>query len=82
MGLPLKLGEIDLVTKASIFSLLSSQMSRYICLYLFHRIPILLEEDENTIRNAFNSIFNTNQDDMVIAKEEIFGPVQTILKFK
>jgi len=23
-----------------------------------------------------------NQDDMTIAKDEIFGPVQTILKFK
>ncbi|MFZ8341016.1 aldehyde dehydrogenase family protein, partial [Staphylococcus aureus] len=28
------------------------------------------------------TVFSNVQDDMLIAKEEIFGPVQSILKFK
>ncbi|KAL5063191.1 hypothetical protein RYX36_024928 [Vicia faba] len=32
--------------------------------------------------NIFNSPNNNHRDEMLIAKDEIFGPVQTILKFK
>jgi hypothetical protein len=81
--LHLKLEEKGLAARDSIFSLLSSQMFR--CVHA--RVCMSIVEFfifENTVPNVFNCICDVtiNQDSMLIAKEEIFGPVQSIFKFK
>lgn len=77
--LPLKLEGRDLAPKVTILSPLCSQMFRYNSspckpCYFFH-----LEYGLFTFTNRNVGYY---QDDMLIAKEEIFGPVQSILKYK
>lgn len=52
--------------------------------YIFSvEFPISIKDAKNAIPDVFNCICNNHhQDGMLIAKEEIFGPVQSILKFK
>jgi precorrin-6B methylase 1 len=79
--LNLKLEEKGLAARDSIFSLLSSQMFR--CARARVCMSIVEFSSLKTEFLMFLIVFVTiNQDSMLIAKEEIFGPVQSIFKFK
>jgi len=56
MALHLKLEEKDLVARATIFSLLSSQMFRCVCMCVCAYTLIFAKDYENTIPNVFNCI--------------------------